>query len=39
MKSPAHRANVLDRDMDSIGIGVADHDGQLYAVEDFSQAR
>jgi uncharacterized protein YkwD len=39
MKSPAHRANVLDRDMDSIGIGIADHDGQLYAVEDFSQAR
>lgn len=39
MKSPSHRANVLDRDMDSIGIGIADHDGQLYAVEDFSQAR
>jgi uncharacterized protein YkwD len=39
MKSPAHRANVLDRDMDSIGIGVANHGGELFAVEDFSQAR
>ncbi|MGA2357154.1 MAG: CAP domain-containing protein [Terriglobales bacterium] len=39
MKSPAHRANVLDRDMDSIGVGVAEHGGQLFAVEDFSQAR
>jgi uncharacterized protein YkwD len=39
MKSPPHRANVLDRDMDSIGVGVAEHDGQLFAVEDFSQAR
>src|SRR5271163_5056727 len=39
MKSPLHRANILDRDMDSIGIGVVDHGGQLFAVEDFSQAR
>jgi len=39
MKSPAHRANILDRDMDSIGIGVVEHGGQLFAVEDFSQAR
>ncbi len=39
MKSSAHRANVLDRDMDSIGIGVADREGQLFVVEDFSQAR
>ncbi|HSZ61900.1 MAG TPA: CAP domain-containing protein [Terriglobales bacterium] len=39
MKSPAHRANVLDRDMDSIGIGIADRGGELFAVEDFSQAR
>jgi uncharacterized protein YkwD len=39
MKSPPHRANILDRDMDSIGVGVVENGGQLYAVEDFSQAR
>jgi uncharacterized protein YkwD len=39
MKSPPHRANVLDRDMDSIGVGVVEQDGQLFAVEDFSQVR
>jgi len=39
MNSPNHRANMLDRDMDSIGVGVAERHGQLFAVEDFSQAR
>ncbi len=39
MKSPTHRANILDRDMDSIGIGVVEEHGQLFAVEDMSQAR
>ena len=39
MKSPQHRANILDTDMDSAGIGVADRNGQLYAVEDFSKAK
>jgi uncharacterized protein YkwD len=39
MKSPQHRANILDPDMDTAGIGVADRNGQLYAVEDFSQAK
>jgi uncharacterized protein YkwD len=39
INSPAHRANILDRDMDSIGIGVIEEGGQLFAVEDFSQAR
>ncbi len=39
IKSPPHRANILDRDMDSIGIGVVEHNGQLFVVEDFSQAR
>jgi uncharacterized protein YkwD len=39
MKSPLHRANILDRDMDSIGIGVVEQGGQLFAVEDFSQER
>lgn len=39
VKSPNHRANLLDRDMDSIGIAVAQRDGQWFAVEDFSKAR
>ena len=39
MKSPPHRANILDRDMDSIGVGVVEQGGQLFAVEDFSQTR
>jgi uncharacterized protein YkwD len=39
MKSPPHRANILDRDMDSIGVGVVEQGGQLFVVEDFSQAR
>src|ERR1017187_4876121 len=39
MKSPPHRANILDRDIDSIGIGVVEQRGQLFAVEDLSQAR
>jgi uncharacterized protein YkwD len=39
MKSPPHRANILDRDMDSIGVGVVEQGNQLFAVEDFSQAR
>jgi uncharacterized protein YkwD len=39
MRSPPHRANILDRDMDSIGVGVVERDRQFFAVEDFSQAR
>jgi uncharacterized protein YkwD len=39
MKSPPHRANIVDTDMDSIGVGVVEQGGQLFAVEDFSQAR
>jgi uncharacterized protein YkwD len=39
MHSPNHRANMLDRDMDSIGVGVVARGRQLFAVEDFSQAR
>ena len=38
MKSPPHRANLLDADADSIGIGVAERKGQLFAVQDFSRA-
>ena len=39
MTSPPHRANILDRGMDSIGVGVVERRGQLFAVEDLSQAR
>ncbi len=39
MKSPRHQGNILDSDMDSIGVGVAERNGQLYAVEDFSKAK
>jgi len=37
MHSPSHRANILDIDMNSIGIGVVERNGQFYAVEDFAQ--
>jgi uncharacterized protein YkwD len=39
MHSPNHRANILDGDMDSVGIGVAERGGQVYVVEDFSKAK
>jgi uncharacterized protein YkwD len=39
INSPEHRANILDRDMDSIGVGVVERRGRLFAVEDFSQVR
>jgi uncharacterized protein YkwD len=38
MNSPNHRANILDKDMDSVGIGVVEHGGKLFVVEDFAQA-
>jgi len=39
MNSPHHRANLLDPDMNSMGVGVVSKNGQFYAVEDFSKAR
>ena len=39
MKSPNHRANILDSDMDTIGIGVFESGGKWYAVEDFILAK
>jgi hypothetical protein len=36
MKSPPHRANLLDPQLDSVGIAVAERRGVLFAVEDFS---
>jgi uncharacterized protein YkwD len=39
LKSANHRANMLDSDMDSLGVGVVERGGQLFAVEDFSKAK
>jgi uncharacterized protein YkwD len=39
MKSPAHRANLLDADMNEVGIGVVERHGQLFVVEDFAQRK
>ena len=36
MHSPGHRANLLDPDVNTIGIAVVTRDNQLYAVEDFA---
>src|SRR5579872_35424 len=36
MKSPPHRANLLDPQLDSVGIAVANRGAVLFAVEDFS---
>jgi cysteine-rich secretory family protein len=36
MNSPPHRANLLDPQLDSLGIAVAEGNGILFAVEDFS---
>src|SRR5271166_1661792 len=38
-KPPQPRANILDTDMDSAGIGPAEHNGQLFGVEDFCKAK
>jgi uncharacterized protein YkwD len=38
MNSPPHRANLLDPELDSIGIAVAEGKGQLFAVQDFAAA-
>lgn len=39
MKSPNHRVNILDADMNSIGVGVVELNGQLFAVEDFADLK
>ncbi len=38
MHSPGHRANLLDPEVDSVGIRVLRRDGELYAVEDFDRS-
>jgi uncharacterized protein YkwD len=39
IQSPNHRANILDSDMNSVGIGVAERPGQLFIVEDFAKIK
>jgi len=39
VKSPPHRANILDTDMNVVGIGIVERNGELFAVEDFSKAK
>ncbi len=36
MHSPGHRANLLDPNVDSIGVAIVTRNHQLYAVEDFA---
>jgi hypothetical protein len=37
MASPGHRANILDRDYNQVGVGVAlDEHGTVYVTEDFA---
>lgn len=38
MNSPPHRANLLDRELNTIGIAVVQSGGLLFAVQDFSVA-
>lgn len=38
MHSPRHRANILDPRMNTVGIALVRHNGQLWAVEDFAQS-
>ena len=37
MQSEGHRENLLDREVDSVGISVLVRHGQMYAVEDFAR--
>ncbi len=39
VRSPEHRQNLLDPDMNVIGIGVSERDGQLFATEDFAKIK
>ena len=39
MNSPNHKTNILDSDINSIGIGAVEQGGELFVVEDFSRAK
>lgn len=38
MQSPAHRDNILDPELDSLGVAVIERNGELFAVQDFALA-
>lgn len=38
MRSPGHRENLLDPEMSSLGVGVVERGGQLFAVQDFDKS-
>ena len=38
MHSDEHRANLLDPDVNCVGVAVVERDGELYAVEDFASS-
>ena len=38
MNSPPHRANILDPELDSLGVAIVERGGQLFAVQDFALA-
>ena len=38
MHSPPHRRNILDPQMNVLGVGVASRNGELFAVQDFAAA-
>jgi hypothetical protein len=38
MNSPPHRANILDPELDSLGVAVVERNGELFAVQDFALA-
>jgi hypothetical protein len=38
MRSPGHRANLLSRDVDRVGVAVVASGGELYAVADYARA-
>jgi uncharacterized protein YkwD len=37
MSTPTHRANLLDPNLNAVGIAVAENQGQFFAVEDFGR--
>jgi uncharacterized protein YkwD len=39
MGSEGHRANILDKDMEFLGVAVVERGGNLFAVEDFCRKR
>jgi uncharacterized protein YkwD len=38
MNSPPHRGNILDPELDSLGVAIVASKGQLFAVQDFALA-